>query len=239
MKTIVNYTLLISLALSLSSCQLFVSCEEGQGNLVKKEISLANFDEISIEGNYHVYLSQADTQKVYIKAHENLISLLNTEVKGSQWKIDFDPCVKSIEAIEFYVSVKSLKEINVEGSGKVIGENTLKSNQLVLNIDGSGDIQLDIDVKELESEINGSGDIQLSGKTKKHEIEVNGSGDIDAYELMSDNCEIEINGSGDVKVHVSYDLNAEVNGSGDIYYKGSVKNINSSINGSGNLNQAQ
>lgn len=239
MKNFLFHSALLVAALSFNACQLFINCEEGQGNLVKKEISLANFDEISLAGNYHLYLSQGDSQKVYIKAHENLIPLLNTDVNGNHWEIDFDPCVKSSEAIELFVTVKSLKQLDVEGSGKVIGETSIKSSQLVLNIDGSGDIQLDLDVKELESEINGSGDMQLSGITKKHQIEVNGSGDIDAYDLMSDNCEIEINGSGDVKVHVSYDLNAEVNGSGDIYYKGSVKNINSSINGSGNLNQAQ
>lgn len=239
MRTIISYSLLAITAITFSACQLFVNCEEGQGNLVKKEIHLAAFNEISLEGNYQLFISQGDSQEVYIQAHENLIPFLNTEVKRGHWEIDFDPCVKSSEAIKIFATVSALKQLNIEGSGKVRGENTIKSSQLSLNIDGSGEIQLDIDAKEVESEINGSGDIKLSGKTKKHQIEVNGSGDIEAYELMSDNCEIEINGSGDVKVHVSYDLKAEVNGSGDIYYKGNVKNINSSINGSGNLNQAQ
>lgn len=239
MKSFLNFTLLAVTAITLNSCQLFINCEEGQGNLVKKEVPIERFDEVTLEGSYQLYLIQGDSQKVYIQAQENLIPLLNTKVKRGHWEIYFDPCVKSSEAIEIFATVSALKQINIEGSGKVKGENTLKSNQLKLNIDGSGKMQLDLDVKELESEINGSGDISLSGKTKKHQIEVNGSGDMEAYDLMSDNCEIEINGSGDVKIYVSYDLKAEVNGSGDIYYKGSVKNINSSINGSGNLNQAQ
>lgn len=238
MKRIISYSLLAITTITFSACQLFVNCEEGKGNIVKKEVAIENFNEITLEGNFHLYLSQGDSQSVYIQAYENLLPLLNKTVSRGHWKIDFDPCVESNKPIEIFATVNTLKQLNVEGSGKVKGETTIKSNQLSLNIDGSGEIQLDLDAKELESEINGSGDIQLSGITKKHQIEVNGSGDIEAFELKSDNCEIEINGSGDVKVYVSYDLNAEVNGSGDIYYKGNVKNINSSVNGSGNLNQA-
>ena len=235
----ISYFLILSISISLSACQLFVNCEEGVGNIVKKEIVLESFDEITLEGNYQLFLSQGKSQKVYIESYENLIPFLNTKVSRGEWKIDFDPCVESSKPINIYATVVNLKELNIEGSGSIKGESLIKSNQLYLNIDGSGEIKLQLDVKELESEVNGSGDIQLSGTTKKHKIEINGSGDLEAYDLLTDNCEIEINGSGDVKVNVSYDLKAEVNGSGDIYYKGSVKNINSSINGSGNLNQAE
>jgi hypothetical protein len=75
MKKFLFYSALAVAVLSFSACQFFINCEEGQGNLVKKEIFLTNFDEISLEGNYHLYLSQGDTQKVYIRAHENLIPL--------------------------------------------------------------------------------------------------------------------------------------------------------------------
>lgn len=235
----ITYLLIICIAANLYACQLFINCEEGKGNIVKKEIVLESFDEITIEGNYQLFLSQGESQKIYIESHENLIPFLNTEVNRGEWRIDFDPCVESSKPINIYATVVNLEKLNIEGSGSIKGESLIKSNQLNLNIDGSGEINLELDVKELESEVNGSGDIQLRGTTKKHTIEINGSGDVEAYDLLSDNCEIEINGSGDVKVNVSYDLKAEVNGSGDIYYKGSVKNINSSINGSGNLNQAE
>ena len=48
---------------------------------------------------------------------------------------------------------------------------------------------------------------------------------------------LSIDGIDDVKVNVSYALQVEINGSGDVYYKGNVKEISSEINGSGKLNQ--
>ncbi|MEQ8908430.1 MAG: head GIN domain-containing protein [Vicingaceae bacterium] len=227
------------LPLFLSSCLFWGNCEEGKGPVVEKTIEVKNFEELELSGSHTVYLSQGNTQSVKIKAQENLIELLNTQVEGGEWDIHFKKCVKSKEKIEFYVTVPNLNEIAIEGSGEIIGKTPFESDKMELEISGSGEIHVElVNVKELDSEINGSGDLKLSGTTKNHEIEINGSGDVDAYDLQTDNTKVEINGSGDVKINVSYELNVEVNGSGDVYYKGDVKNIHTEVNGSGEINQA-
>ena len=184
-------------------------------------------------------MKQGNVQQVKIKGQKNIIALLKTDVKGDEWNIDFDRCISTKQQVELFITVHNLKELAIEGSGEVMSKGIIKGDLMELSIDGSGSIDLGLDVKELQTDVNGSGDVILRGKSKLHQLEINGSGDIAAYDLSTDESNIEINGSGDVKVSVSYALEVEINGSGDVYYKGEVKEIKSDINGSGKLHQEE
>lgn len=239
MKAIKIQSLLftITLLITLSSCSFFQNCENGNGEVLEMEVAIEAFSSLKVSNNVNVFLEQSSEQKVTIKAQENLIKLLNTEVSGDTWSVKFDRCVKSEDPIEIYIQTKELDEININGSGSVISKSIFSNDGLDLSINGSGNIDMLLAVKELTSEISGSGSIRLTGNTKSHEVEIDGSGDIMALDLISDETEIEINGSGDAKINTSYALDVEINGSGDVYYKGNVKQISSDINGSGNLHQ--
>lgn len=232
-----SLSILFSVFLLVSSCGFIGNCLEGEGPVIIKELSLNDFNAIELHTPARVYLRQSDQQSVSIKAQQNIIDLLETEVENGSWIIRFERCPKTDQKIEIYIDVPTLTEIEIDGSGEIISKGIIESDELELTIEGSGSIQLELDVKELETEVNGSGDLMLSGKSKLHDIEINGSGDISAYDLLTDETKVEINGSGDVKVSVDYSLNVEINGSGDVYYKGSVKKIDSEINGSGKLHQ--
>lgn len=240
MKTrLVLFCLLFTLITPLSSCSFMGNCVEGEGEAILKELNIDDFKKIELSSVGRVILKQGDEQKVSIKAPENIIALLKTEVKGDEWDIEFERCVKTKEKVEIYIETPMLNEIEIEGSGEVMSKGAIESDMMELTIDGSGVINLELNVKELTTEISGSGDVRLKGVTKLHDIEINGSGDIASYDLKSDETDIEINGSGDVKINVSYALNVEINGSGDVYYKGDVKEIKSDINGSGKLHQKE
>jgi len=236
MKNIFLVVITLSL-LSLSACNFFQNCVEGEGPVVSQTIDIDYFEGFELERNVNVYLKQGDKQTVTISAPQNIIDLLLTEVNGNNWQINFSKCPKTKERIKIYIEANNIHEIAIEGSGEVYSEGQIETDELAIDITGSGLVDLDLKVKELKTEISGSGDVRLKGETKLHDIEINGSADIKAYDLFSDESAIEINGSGDVKVNVSYSLEVEINGSGDVYYKGNVKEISSKINGSGKLNQ--
>lgn len=240
MKLPFNKVVLVLFAISLfnGSCQFLRNCEDGEGEITNQDVQIGSFNAIELSSNCTVYLSQSVNQKVSIKAQQNIISLLNTDVSRKKWDIGFDNCFNTNEVVEVHIAVPSLTEINLHGSGKIIGEEVFEENQMELNLNGSGSMDLNLNVKELISEVDGSGILKLKGYTKLHQIEINGSGDVAALDLSSNESTIEINGSGDAKVHVTYGLDVEVNGSGDVFYKGDVKSINSQINGSGSLIQS-
>lgn len=221
------------------SCNFFGLCIEAEGDIITREITLDKFSKIELNGASKVILKQGKIQVVKVTAAQNIIDLLNRNIRSDEWDIKFNSCIISPEDVEIEITIPTIEELSIEGSGSIKSEGLISSNLLELSIEGSGELDLTIDVKELESEISGSGDLKLEGATKIHNIVINGSGDLEAYKLNCDEADIEINGSGDVKLNVSYSLDVEVNGSGDVYYQGNVKKINSNINGSGKLKQAE
>lgn len=239
MKLIRPQLLLFSIGFFIlaSSCSFFQNCEVGEGETTEVILDIEDFSKLDISSNVKVFLEQSTEQKVLIKAQNNLIALLNTEVKGEEWDIKFNRCVKSETPIEIHIQTKGLDEVSINGSGSVENTSILTNSELELSINGSGSIDMFLSVKELSSSISGSGDIRLKGNAKSHEIEIDGSGDVMAIDFVSDETDVEINGSGDVRVNTSYNLDVEINGSGDVYYKGNPKQISSDINGSGNLHQ--
>jgi hypothetical protein len=239
LKSTTSVLFALSLGIFISSCSFMGSCVQGEGKVIERTLTLESFSKVDVSGATTVFISQGETQTVTISAQENIIALLNKNVSGDEWEIEFERCIKSTEGIEIYITIPEIEELQINGSGSITSKGLLQSDKMKLDIQGSGELNLELDVKELETEIAGSGDITLKGTTKIHNIDVNGSGDVNAYDLRSDEDEIKINGSGDVKVNVSYSLSVKVNGSGDVYYKGDVKEISSSINGSGNLKQAE
>ena len=66
-------------------------------------------------------------------------------------------------------------------------------------------------------------------------IHISGSGDIDTENLQAEKVNIIISGSGDCRVHVIDQLVAKTSGSGDIYYKGTPKMLDSRASGSGSI----
>lgn len=236
-----NYRLLpyflIILTIMINSCRIIMNCDEGEGEVIEKELKLESFNAIDLEFPAVVYLSQSTNQRVKIKTNANIIDLLNKEVHDGEWEIGFHHCIEVEETVEIYIDIPTIDGIQVYGSGKVINKEKMDVDRLKLGVSGSGELQLNLDAKSINTRINGSGDVVLNGMSKLHDVEINGSGDVQAKDLSVDEYEIEINGSGDVEISVSDHLDVEINGSGDVSYTGNPKEISSRINGSGNLNQ--
>lgn len=233
----VQSTLILSVIFLCTSCSIFRVCEKPTGDVITKDLKLENIHSIELSAGVKVFIQQGEDQNIKIVAPANYAELINTNVSKGEWEIDFKKCLKNADLVELFVVLKEIEELEINGSGNIIGNGVIESNKLELEISGSGSIQLELDNKSVDLEIDGSGDIILSGKTKKQKIEINGSGDINNSKLTADESKIEINGSGDVKINTTSSLEVEVNGSGDVHYTGEPKQIKTEFNGSGRLHK--
>lgn len=207
----------------------------GKGPVVKRQLDLSSFDKLILSNNAKVYLRQGRTQSVEVEAQENIIDNLVKDVSGNTWKIRFDQPVRRYEGMKVYITVPTLTGLRISGSGSINGENKFTGLQeLGVSVSGSGDINLELDAKRIDSNISGSGDIRLAGSTGALEIRISGSGEVEASELVSDSCKVRISGSGDCEVEVKNDLDVHISGSGDVNYKGRPR-VNTRITGSGDV----
>ncbi|MEM1328192.1 MAG: head GIN domain-containing protein [Bacteroidota bacterium] len=220
----------------------FISCvqmdgggEEAVGSYDKTTLDIDDFSELSLSLDAVVHVRQGSPQSVEIEAKESVIENITRDVRGDRWSIGFEKNMRNTGDIKIWITVPELEEINVSGSGKIIGKNSLTaSDELKLAISGSGSMQLDLTTERLSCVVTGSGRMSISGRTDEQRVNISGSGDVEGYDLEAKDCIVRITGSGSSEVNVSDDLEANITGSGDVNYKGDPR-IKSRIVGSGDI----
>jgi hypothetical protein len=172
----------------------------GNGNIVIQNRQLPDFTKIEILGSADVVIRQGDQTAVQVHADENLVDMLTTEVRKGALVVSGEGNIRSYNKFEVHVTMQRLDEIVISGSGDVESVGKIEGNELTISIFGSGDVSLDMDYKNLNTQINGSGDVQVSGIAGDLDLTIMGSGDFQASNLKLDNCTIKMLGSGDVKL---------------------------------------
>ncbi|HRJ28170.1 MAG TPA: head GIN domain-containing protein [Cyclobacteriaceae bacterium] len=240
MKRIVTFVL----TLSISSALL--------GQVTKKALELPEFKAIYNNSNYTVYLKQTNKQEVSVEALteiyelttifvENGILMINVERKPentnkSIWaKIDD---IKVNPTMKLYVSVKNVGELQVNGAGKIISENSLAAPSLNLSIGGSGSMDLDIKGDVVKAEVSGAGKMGIKGYASSLEGVVSGSGAINAFNCPLEKATIKVSGTGLAELNVTDTITATVVGSGSVKHKGNTKNATKKVYGSGSVDRA-
>jgi len=235
----------------LSLSTLLIVCLAGFSQSTKKTLELAEFKSIYNNSNYTIYLKQTNKQEVIVDALteiyelttitvENGVLLVNVERKPespnkSIWaKIDD---IKLNPNMKIFVSVKNLNELQVNGGGKIVSENSIAASNLILGISGSGSMDLDLKGDVLKAEVSGSGKMILRGYASSLDAVVSGSGSINAYDCPLDNAKTKVSGSGLAELNVTTSIDALVVGSGSIKHKGNTKNTSKKVYGSGTVDR--
>ena len=221
---------------------LLINCSKGQvvvgsSNIISQEKQLSAYDRIEVLGSYDVIFTDGEVGKIKIKAPDNILPLIQTEVSDGLLKIGAEKNRNKVkQPIIIYVPVDSrLKQVDIKGSADISTEKNLETKTLNVGIYGSGDARLAVDVSSLALEVVGSGDIRVSGRAKNLSIDINGSGDVEVPNLKAEKAVININGSGGVSAYVIENVDISIAGSGDVTIKGNPKKVKRIINGSGRV----
>ena len=234
MKTLRNsvaFLLFVFSIFVLTTCD----CIKGEGQIETEIRTVESFAGVDLNIRADVYISKGEKNEIKIEAYENILEVIKTEVFGNVLEIgDGVLCIRNHNTVKIYLTMTSLSELTIHGSGSITTNDKINGENLEISILGSGDIDVDVDVDRIESEIHGSGDITLQGKVKQHDIQINGSGDLKAYNLETDVCNIHISGSGDSRVFVNDKLKVKILGSGNVKYRGEPV-VSTNIMGSGEV----
>ena len=233
MKRVITLVFLALLLINCSKNQVIV----GSNNIITQEKQLSVYDRIEVLGSYDVIFTDGEVGKIKIKAPDNILPLIQTEVSDGLLKIGAEKNrYKVKEPIIIYVPVDShLKQVDIKGSADIYSEKNLETKALNVGIYGSGDARLAVDVFSLALEVVGAGDIRVSGRAKDLSIDISGSGDVDTSKLTAEKATISISGAGGVSAYVTENVDISITGSGDVTIKGNPKKIKQKINGSGRV----
>lgn len=186
-----------------------------------------------------VYLTQGSTHKVELKGSSEVLERVETEVRGGKLIIKTENSgwfnFRTNEDLDIYITMSNIEELSVSSSGKIIGQNKLKTDDLELSVSGSGKIEIETDSDDLDLSISGSGKLELSGTASAVEASISGSGKVRAENLRARSYQAKISGSGSCEIYAEESIDARISGSGSVYYKGDPKHVNTSISGSGKV----
>lgn len=105
-------------------------------------------------------------------------------------------------------------------------------------INGSGKtvIKAGQHAENMDLEINGSGDIDIEQNTFVNtKCKINGSGNVNGQYCEADHATMRISGSGNIEMTVHKTMDVGISGSGDVNYWGNASITKADISGSGKI----
>ncbi|MEX1239341.1 MAG: head GIN domain-containing protein [Cyclobacteriaceae bacterium] len=180
-----------------------------------------SFTKISFGFPGKLYLKQGSPQKVELEGDQDVLEEVETEVSGGRLKIGkegkwFD--WSNDDKITVYITVPIIEGVSVSGSGDIIGQSKFKTNDLQLNVSGSGSLSIDAEANgKVDANVSGSGDMDLKGHFESLESDVSGSGKVILAATIDALADFGISGSGKVEASGSADMvKTNISGSGKV-----------------------
>jgi hypothetical protein len=186
----------------------------GSGVAATQARDLAAFDSVELAGGNNVVIRVGEKQSVVVKADDNLLDRVTTEVQSRKLVIANTPgslTTKSPMSVE--VNVPTLTALTLTGSGNIV-------------VDG-------VEAESLELTLPGSGTLTGSGTATRLDVTVGGSGTVQFTGLVATDVRALVSGSGSIFITATKTLDASASGSGAILYAGNPQEITQNVTGTG------
>ena len=209
----------IAIALTLAFSALFVlsGCFHGvHGSGVRKteKRDLPAFTSIETSGAFEVEVICQKPAGFEIEADDNLLPIVQTEVRNGVLHVSSTKSYNSSEGIVLRITVPDLETIRSTGAGKFRVS----------------------DIKNDNFEIHSTGAAQViaTGQSKSVKISSTGAGTIDAHNLRAETADVSVTGAASVDVYATDQLDVTVSGAGRVTYSGDPK-ISKRVSGAGQV----
>lgn len=140
-----------------------------------------NFYGIMVNTNANIIITQSEYTSVQIAGEKSVIENVMTEVINGALVIS-GPASKSVD---IYITVENLNLIEVNGTARILGKGTFNTDVVLLKVNGSGSIKMDIRSLTVGMIVKGSGKIIASGSTGSSFVKVFGTGNVFTSDLDS------------------------------------------------------
>lgn len=206
----------------------------GSGNVISETRDISGITEVLIQGSVKVLVKQSDEEKVVVTADDNVMKQIETKKDGQKLVIDKVGKLKKVKKIEVVIWTKNLAVLTSSGSSDIKSDGFLSGGDMVITLQGSGNIDLSLNYTNVEVKTTGSGKVSLLGSATNLKASIFGSGNLSTYNCKTVDSQITIKGSGNAFINADMVLNVNISGSGNIKYKGNAA-VSSEVSGSGTV----
>lgn len=209
----------------------------GNGIVVEETRAIGGCSGVDLQGVGGLYIRQGPREQLTVRAEENLLPYLKTEVHAGTLLIWKDPAtLRNTHPIEYHLTLVDVDRVVLSGAGQIRGED-LRTGPLQVSLLGAGNVEIvGLDATGLDVGVSGAGNATLSGSVEEQAITLSSAGAYDGRDLDSARADVLIRSIGSATVRVRDRLDATIDGSGSVYYVGDPV-VHSLIRGSGDVVQ--
>lgn len=128
--------------------------------MVTNTRTVSDYSSVSLRGSLDVEWVKGKEGKLVITAESNLLEYIETEVKGGDLEISIRKGINLNPSrnyqIKITVPVEEISGVALTGSGNIVSKQRLNSLNFEVDLTGSGDINLNLDVKNLNGKLTGT-----------------------------------------------------------------------------------
>lgn len=247
----------LTVIFSLHSCEKELFFVNGNGEIKTEFRNPDIFYKLENSTSIDIIYKTADTSSITIRADDNLMKYITTEVLENTLEIKYQSGYSDLYFTEkplITITSPRLESAVIAGTA-AFSADKMSGDAVTIKMSGSGDISADqieckefsanvtgsgsIYIKDCQSDgsevfLSGSGNLNIAGRSSESNFKISGSGNINAEKFMLGYASVIISGSGNAYTNIRELLNAFISGGGNIYLKGEPT-IRKTISGSGRI----
>jgi hypothetical protein len=216
-----NILMMVVLAMILAPAQLFAQQIKGNKKVVKEERTIQPFTALEVGGAFDVSYAQGATLSLVVEADDNLMKSIRTEVKDGRLTIS-SKNIRNATSLNIYLTAPALNEIKLSGAANLEGENTLTTQDLLIDVSGASEARLMIEVETLKANASGASELKLRGTADDISITASGASEVKASELLATTGDANASGAADIKINVSEKISTSSSGAGNVTVRGNA-----------------
>ena len=188
---------------------------QGSGTSKIETRNVSAFTKIDVGGAINIEVSVQNDFSVEVRADDNLLANIKTEVSGNTLKIYSEDRISPKTRINVKISMPALEGVDVSGA----------SSGVVANVKADS----------LELKASGASKIKIDGEAQSLKADASGASTIDAEGLKVADADIEASGASKATVSANNDLKVDASGASKISYIGEPKNIKQNSSGASSV----
>ncbi len=219
--------------LAIALTTFFLSCNAQHSQ--KRET--ASYDKIRLSGSVNVFYTQSDTSSIIVKGKSTEIDRVETTVENSVLVIsnkgDFT------EPVEVHISNKKLHGLDASGAATFKSTNEIKGDSLALEMSGSTNTKLMMNVRSVTCLLSGASNAVLRGSADKMDANISGASTLKAFELNTKNAVVITTGAANARIFANEKVVANAGGASDIKIKGNPTDVTSETSAAANISRVK
>jgi hypothetical protein len=218
-----------------SSCIFSGPSIKGNGNIKEETRNTGDFTEIKVSRGMNVYISQGEQTKVVVRADENLLDAIETDVKGDALNITVTKFIRNASTMKVFVTTPKLVAIKSSSGSNAFSETVLKGKEMKLSASAGSNIKLEINAGNTEVSASSGSNITLEGTTGSFTGKASAGSNIKAERLVSKKCEARVSSGANIWITANGDFSGRASSGGNVFYYGNPESTNIEKSSGGNV----